>query len=363
MANAKRLPSGNWRVQLYAGTDKNGKRIYESITAPTKAEAELIAATRRVELDHEKLTQKYPTEQTVGEAIDVYIAERDGYLSPKTIRDYISYRRLYLQNLMRVKIKNLSEQQIQREINRESRRLSPLTVRNLWRLLHAALMQVNPSQTQRYYIRLPKPNRKETHIPNEEQLFALFEFARGTRMEIPVVLAATCGLRRGEIAALDLSADVDFAKNEIRVTKTYTNTPSGEWIIKSPKTKSGNRTIPAPEWVIDILRDAEKSGYQPPHPSTITSAFSRIREKLNLNIRFHDLRHYYASLMLALGIPDKYAMANMGHSTPDMLRNVYQHLIDAKKTEFSAQITGFLQSQYLSHAQSDVQHDFPRDGE
>lgn len=363
MANAKRLPSGNWHVQLYAGTGKNGKRIYESITAPTKAEAELIAATRRIELDREKLIQNRPAEQTVGEAIDAYIAERDGYLSPKTIRDYISYRRLYLQNLMHIKIKNLSEQQIQREINRESRRLSPLTVRNLWRLLHAAITQINPSQAQRYYIRLPKPDRKETHIPNEEQLFTLFEFTRGTRMEIPVILAATCGLRRGEIAALDLSKDVDFAKNEIRVTKTYTNTPSGEWIVKSPKTKSGNRTIPAPEWVIDILRDAEKSDYHPPHPSTITSAFIRIRKKLNIDVRFHDLRHYYASLMLALGIPDKYAMANMGHSTPDMLKNVYQHLIADKQAEFSAQITGFLQSQYLSHAQSDAQHNFPVGGE
>ena len=51
-----------------------------------------------------------------------------------------------------------------------------------------------------------------------------------------------------------------------------------------------------------------------------------------------DLRHYYASLMLSLGIPDKYAMTRMGHATPNMLRNVYQHLRDEKDREATAAI-------------------------
>ena len=74
----------------------------------------------------------------------------------------------------------------------------------------------------------------------------------------------------------------------------------------------------------------------------ITDRFADILNKCGVpHFRFHDLRHYNASVMLALGIPDKYAMARMGHSTPNMLQNVYQHLLSEKEKEVSDNINNF----------------------
>ena len=83
MAKAKKLPSGSWRCRAYSHKDADGKQHYESFTAPTKAEAEMMAAEysagkkRRVRAD-----------LTVHEAIDGYIRAKEPVLSPSTIRGY-----------------------------------------------------------------------------------------------------------------------------------------------------------------------------------------------------------------------------------------------------------------------------------
>lgn len=130
MAKAKKLPSGNWRVQLFVGYDSNGKRKYESYTAPTAAEANLLANTRKYELKRGIKKERTPSDMTVGEAIDKYISDRDGILAPKTIREYKGYRRNYTQNIMNIRLKNLSDSIIQREINLESKRLSSKSIYN-----------------------------------------------------------------------------------------------------------------------------------------------------------------------------------------------------------------------------------------
>lgn len=356
MANAKRLPSGNWRVQLFTGYDENGKRIYESFTAPTEAEANLLASTRKVELERGIQKARTPAELTVGEAIDNYINDRDGVLSVKTIREYRAMRRNYAPRLMRQKIKGLTEAYLQQQINIESKRLSPKTIRNLWGLVHSAIRSAVPGI--QYNIKLPAKTKAEIHIPTNEQLIQLFELCKGKPIEIPVLLGATCGLRRGEIAALDLSADVDYKKNTITISKAVSNDSDGDWVTKSPKAYSSYRTVDAPAWVIDKLREARDTGYQPMNPGAITSAFRRRAEKLGLEIRFHDLRHYYASLMLSLGVPDMYAMRRMGHATPNMLKNVYQHLMDEKDREVTDSI-----NRYFNAMQHDMQHGISDDDE
>lgn len=90
-----------------------------------------------------------------------------------------------------------------------------------------------------------------------------------------------------------------------------------------------------------------------PHPEHITSAFLKKMKRIGCDgIRFHDLRHYYASVMLSLGIPDKYAMERMGHSTPNMLKTVYQHLMEEKKNEVSDVVNDFFEKM-----QHEMQHE------
>lgn len=93
MAKAKKLPSGNWRVQVFAGTDSNGKRIMKSFTAETKKEAEFLAAQFTAR-------HKEPvSEMTVGKAIDKYIESKSNILSPTTISGYKKIRRNNLQGI------------------------------------------------------------------------------------------------------------------------------------------------------------------------------------------------------------------------------------------------------------------------
>ena len=356
MSEAKKLPSGKWRNLLYVGKDENGKRKYESFTADTKREANLLAMERARELEQGIKKDRTPSELTVGEAIDKYIEDRDAILAPKTIREYRGYRRNYLQGIMNVKIKRLTEDIVQREVNKAARTLSPKSVHNAWALVHSALRAAVPDLN--YRIILPKKEKKEMHIPTNEQLIQLFEDVQGRKLEIPVLLGATCGLRRGEIAALDLSKDVDYDNCTVTVNKAMSNDSEGNWVIKSTKTYDSTRTIDAPVWVIDKLRAARDSGYSRMMPDRISNDFARTCRKLGINVRFHDLRHYYASLMLSLGVPDKYAMKRMGHATPNMLKNVYQHLMDDKDNE----VTRVL-NLHFETMQHEMQHGKPGDDE
>lgn len=99
MAEAHKLPSGSWRAQVYVGKDPNGKRIYESFTANTKKEADLLAAARARELEIGIQKDRAPQLMTVGEAIDQYLDTNENVLAPKTIREYKGYRARYFQSL------------------------------------------------------------------------------------------------------------------------------------------------------------------------------------------------------------------------------------------------------------------------
>ncbi len=103
MAKAKKLPSGNWRVQVYAGKDESGKKIMKSFTAPTRRQSKANAA---IYLTAKKESEQ--TELTVGQAIDSYIHAKENVLSPVTIRCYRKYREKWLQGLMEIPVSELN---------------------------------------------------------------------------------------------------------------------------------------------------------------------------------------------------------------------------------------------------------------
>ncbi len=152
MATAKKLPSGNWRVNLFVGKDINGKRIYKSFTAETKKQAEFLAA------EYNLKRKEKPKEITVGDAIDGYITSKENALSPTTIAEYRQTRRNKLQRLMSVPLNKLDNIMIQQAINEDAARLSPKFVRNAHGLLSAALKMYLPDFVLR--TTLPKNNQK-----------------------------------------------------------------------------------------------------------------------------------------------------------------------------------------------------------
>lgn len=336
MATAKKLPSGNYRVRVHVG---NGK--YKSFTAERKADAE-YAANLYLQTCKDK---RSPTKITVGEAIDQYIESKSNILSPSTIREYRRMRKQYLKTIIDKPVFKLSNQEVQAAINIEAQTHAYKTVRNIFGLLSAALKGKVDLD-----VALPQKEKIKITIPTQQEIQRLLQYATGKEIELPILLSACLGLRRGEIAPLDYS-DIDFQRKTITISKSMVLNSSSEWVVKKPKTYSGNRTLKVYDFILDKVQ--ERKDAELPlislTPNQISDEFSYALEKTGLpHFRFHDLRHYNASVMLSLNIPDKYAMERMGHATNNMLKTVYQHTMQEKEDSVDAALSEYFNALSIS---------------
>lgn len=323
---AEKLKSGNWRVRVQVIED--GKRGYRSFTASSKKQAEFLAAQFALT---EREARK-PDYLTVGAAIDKYIDARTAILSPATVRVYRQTRHCYYKPIENIKLKDLRSEDIQRAMNEVAKKNSPKTARNVYALLTATLKAYHPDFQPR--VDLPKRVRHEVSIPDKDAIAKLLDAAQGTELENAILLAAGYGMRRGEICAL-LYSDIDRKNCQISITKSLAKNNDNEWVVKAPKSYAGTRTIGVSPNMIDRLMK-NRHDFQrvcPIHPDMLTRRFMRLCASLDIKCRFHDLRHYNASLMLALSVPDKYAMERLGQATPGMIKAVYQHIMSDKREE------------------------------
>lgn len=325
---AEKLKSGNWRVRLQI----DGKRY--SATAPTKKEAQEKAKQIYAGFQIEK---KSPL--TVGKAIDKYIEEKTGTLSPSTIKGYKSIRKNYLQTIMEINLTELTQSDIQLAVSMDAADgKSPKTVRNAHGLLAAVLDEYRPNFISK--ARLPQKQKYEVRIPSEEEMGKIWDAAKGSKYELPILLASWLGLRMSEIRGLKYS---DIQNGRIHIHRAIVAGPDGD-VEKGTKTTSGDRWIKLPN-TIQLLIDFEyelrsgvtKDSYICPYADiTIYKNFINICKKAGVDpCRFHDLRHFAASEAHAIGVPDKYSMKRMGHKTDNMLKTVYLHTMQAQEDEFS----------------------------
>ena len=347
MATAKKLPSGSWRCLAYSHTEKIldpktgkmiNKRIYESFTSddPTpqgKREAEAAAAIFAADKEQRKVTN---TTMTFGEALDAYIKSRELVLSPRTIMDYKRIRKNDIQGLMNIKLNRLTQEHIQDAINLETLRLSPKSIRNTHGLISAVLKQYKPNM--RLTTILPKKVRPDLYIPTNDEVLHLMEFVKNTDLELPVLLAAFGPMRRGEISAL--STDY-ISANRVHVCRNMVLNENHEWIIKEPKTYAGDRYIDYPDFVAEKWKD-KKGLITPLNPNNITDRFAEALKKAGLpHFRFHDLRHYCASIQHAIGIPDAYIMLRGGWGDDLTLKQVYRHALDDQGQRMNQSINDY----------------------
>ena len=92
-------------------------------------------------------------------------------------------------------------------------------------------------------------------------------------------------------------------------------------------------------------------------PDTISKTFIDLRNSLGLTCRFHDLRHYNASIMLALNVPDKYAMDRMGYATSSTLKKVYQHVMRDKQKEVADVVNTHMHDLFLDSKEKEEDED------
>lgn len=324
MAKAKKLPSGQWRTLVYSHTDADGHRHYESFTANTKKESEYQAAEFALKKDEKQNI----ADISFGQAFDRYIEKRSSILSPNTVREYTRIRNHDLKGIMDIKLSRLTQEQIQSEINMESLSHSPKTVRNMHGIISAILATYRPDF--RLHTALPQKIRPALHIPTEEEVKELLNVIRGTDLEIPVLLAAFGPMRRGEICALESD---HINGNVVHVEFSMAKDKNKNWVIKTTKTYSGNRYITYPDFVIERIKGIE-GRIVDTNPDALSSMFARRMRKSKMeHFRFHDLRHYAASIMHAIGIPDQYIMERGGWATDLTLKSVYRHTMQDRNKD------------------------------
>lgn len=332
MATPKKLPSGNWRMQVYIGKDENGKRLYRSITASSKKDC-IIKATLMDKSNKPKV------KITVKEAVEEYILLRKEVLSPSTVRGYEKTLRCHLDSVANVSVSDLDRDRVQRLVTTLARTLSTKTVKNTIGLLHSAVKGLVIEDI--FDVRMPQDKPTDINIPSQANAAKLVEAVKGLEIELPVLLAMQCGLRMSEVLGLKKS-DADFEAGTLTIRRAIVIDEVGAAVEKSPKSFKGNRTIPMPPKVAELLKATDGVGYAVNMTAnTIKHRLERLLKREGIPpIRFHDLRHYFASVCLMLNMPERYAMEFMGHSTPGMLKK-YQHIMDEEKKRLGSQLTTF----------------------
>ena len=338
----KQLPSGAYHASGYSHTDANGKRHYESITGFDYNQVLLEVAQFKADKKQDKLEQAIAgTKLTVADAMDQYIDSKSAILSPSTIASYKAIRRNNLLDLQPLLITKVTQELVQISINKEAMNKTPKTVRNIHGFLAAVLQVYRPDQI--LHTTLPQKVKAEIAIPTEDEIRLLLNTAKGTEMENPLILAACCGMRRSEIAAITWKG-VDFGKNTIKIKKALVMDDDNELIEKTTKTTAGTRTIRMFPVVSETLINYKEAhpddgGYISIRPDIISHRFETLVKRTGIqHYRFHDLRHYTVSVMLSLNIPKNYIADFVGHETENMIDKVYGHIMQSRKTSVEDQM-------------------------
>lgn len=304
----RRLPSGAWNVrvmidgQSYSFTHADKKTVMRM--------ASDFADDYRRKMDNPTLLER----------MREYVAENEERLSPSTVRSYNGMIRMIEERSPRIANKRLSaitEQDVS-DIVRPLRTLK--TKRNYVNFIHAC--------TGKSAGKLTGVSSKRVHVPTELEVKGLLQIFRNTELEVPIMLAAYGGLRRGEICALRMSdIDGDF----VHVSRAVVRDPSGAWVTKDPKTASSVRSVLLPHFVIERI---QAQGYIT-HllPSQVSNRFWKKQRNLGIPpYCFHSLRHFHASYLHYLNIPDAYIMQRGGWSTPSVMQSIYRHALEDKVT-------------------------------
>lgn len=326
MAKAVKLPSGNWNVKVYSHRNENGKRVYVSFTAPTKAEAMSKAAIFQTN----KSDESQPNNITVKTAVERYVESKSNVLSPSTYKEYKNCQKYYTP-LNNIRVSELTSVDLQEFVNNLSKDKSPKTVRNIYGVLISSIKMFSERN---YKVTMPAKKLIERNIPTDADISALMNNAN-PKLRLAIALASVGTLRRGEVCALKYK-DVNYKSNTIFVHSDLV-LGVNNWVHKEiPKTSSSVRKIELPQEIIDMIGQGEPEEYIISFkPSTITSEFIDLRNKLGLSCRFHDLRHYAASILHAIGVPDVYIMERGGWASDSILKSVYRNALSDKSAEFN----------------------------
>jgi integrase len=340
-------PDGLWEARI---TLDSGKR--KSIYAKTRQEAarRLAAAVR----DRDNGALVVADKQSVEQYFNSWLAVMKATIRPRTWETYESYVRLhFLPSLGRMMLTKLTAQQLQLLYAKKLEEgLTTTTVHHLHTIVHKALSNaMRLGLIQRNVCDLIDPPRMRHHemtTLSEEQARLLLTTASGKRLEALYVLALATGMRQGELLALRWR-DVDLDGSTLRVRATLQRTEAG-FVFAEPKTAQSRRRIALSKTVVDALRQHKIRQLEErlaavnvweDHDLVFPNIIGKPLEAGNVlrrsywpllrraglpRMRFHDLRHTAATLLLGRGINPKIVSEMLGHSNVSITLTIYSHV-------------------------------------
>jgi integrase len=294
-------------------------------------------------------------------------------------QQYYQHVRLYLgPSLGSYELAKLSAPHVQGFINQMLKSgLSPRTVRLSLDILRHALDQAMKwdlvFRNVAKLVDAPRMERREMIALDQAQAGCFLDAATGERLEALYSVALSMGLREGEALALRWS-DIDFDRRQLSIRQTlqrmggkrFGHPGSSKLVFQEPKTDRSRRTLHLPETIVLALRRHRTAQLQerllagsawqehglvfpntignPLEPRDAVADFKRILAKagLSASIRFHDLRHSAASLLLAQGVQLRAIMELLGHSSIALTANTYSHILPSVMQDLAEKMDAVL---------------------
>ena len=360
--NLRKRKDGRWEGRYTAGRDpETGKAIYKNVLGKTQAEAK--AKLKQAIEEAKGLDAAKVGRYSVGQWMEVwfehYAKVKVRPSSHQTYRGYIdnhikpSIGKIQLEKLTSLELqkfykKLLTNGRVDRlESRHQAKGLSPKTVRNIHQIISSAmslakeqkLIVANPAEG----CALPRLEHREMKTLPVEQLQSFLREAKESGVFEFYYLELATGLRRGELLGLKWE-DVDLERGDLRVRRQIARI-NGEVVEAPLKTKNAYRTLPLAEDTVSILLEQKKKVDGSPwvfpsptggpiSPDSVLHMLHRVLKRAGLpKVRFHDLRHTFATLALQSGVDVKTVSGMLGHFSAGFTLDTYAHVTTASQRQ------------------------------
>lgn len=344
------LPDGRYRGALWVRR-LDGTMVRKYARGASRAEV-----VRKFAKLREEAASGLTDGTTTGAYLTAWVEALAGRnLRPTTRRQYARHVVQYwIPEVGAVELDKLTPLQVERALGHlAARGLSPTTVRSARVTLRAALADaLRDGRVRRNVASLVKPpeaERPEMRSLSAGEVSRLLEATRDDAFGPLFALAVSSGLRLGELVALRWT-DVDMEGRSLTVNQAAYRTDAGAYAFGKPKTARSRRTVDLPSLAMDALRrqkvrqaearlaagtawqDTRSSVFtdslgRPVIPGHVSKTFRATADRLGFEgVRFHDLRHTYASLALRNGVPMKVVSEALGHVSITITADVYAHV-------------------------------------
>ncbi len=351
-----------WAIVLYLGTNGAGKKQQRWVTVKGSREDAERERARQVAAHYAGTLPTGPGRQTVGQFLNRWLAVAvRPRLAAQSVEAYASVAKAWGAQIGARRLDRLSPLDVEEAYaTLRGRGLAENTLHLYHIVLRRALNQAvrwgEVGRNVALLIEAPKRARHEIRPPTAAELRAILAAVRGRWLEMPTYLATVTGARRAEVLAAQW-ADVNFARGTLAIRRSLETTKAGLH-FKAPKSGKA-RVVTLPTSAVAVLRrhKAEQAAQRlaagaawqdhdlvipgptgaPRNPDRLSVAFTAALRRVGLRVvRFHDLRHAHATMLLEQGVHPKVVAERLGHGSTHVTMEVYSHVTPALQQSAAA---------------------------